>query len=439
MFSLIVEDKTGKVTDEFQFDSTPQPLTIGRSRECHILLPSDNVSRKHAEIFVRANQIVIRDLGSSNGVVFQGQRIQNEVTLPNPAQVGVGDFKLIFEKLPTADTRRTESTPEEYVHLVGMNLGVAGRHYSVTQQVNLVGRGRDCSTTVIDPSVSRVHAKLSWTEGQVLWVEDLKSANGTFINGIRIEKSALTDGDILRFGNVEFRVAWEDAGAAGHPRPEQTASGIRAASGRDSKRLLQLTIGGIVAAILLSALVLLEPFGGDVPVLTESAPSQEEPSMESPPSSPEEDSAEEIATEAAEALASRKWEKAEVLYRRALQKDPLSESFKKGQQQALLELKNAQFLSDGLRFLEGSLYGDAMKALRQVTKGSVYRQEANLQIEDLYLKKEDWITRGKKAYKKRRYKEAERLYSYAVSIDPTDEAVVTLQKKAARKAKRSRR
>ena len=126
-------------------------------------------------------------------------------------------------------------------------------------------------------------------------------------------------------------------------------------------------------------------------------------------------------------------------YRKALQKDPLSTEFKTGQQQALLELKNAQELSDGLRFLEGNLYGDAMKSLRKVTKESVYRQEANLRIEELFTKKDDWVARGKSAYKKRRYKEAERLYSYAVSIDPQDEEVLALQKKAAKRAKRSKR
>ena len=127
--------------------------------------------------------------------------------------------------------------------------------------------------------------------------------------------------------------------------------------------------------------MLLEPFGGASIEEVEPLDSAQSDNEAVPAPQDDAETAESLAAEAGEALASRKWEKAEKLYRKALQKDPLSTEFKTGQQQALLELKNAQELSDGLRFLEGNLYGDAMKSLRKVTKESVYRQEANLRIE----------------------------------------------------------
>ena len=70
--------------------------------------------------------------------------------------------------------------------------------------------GRDpsgSSHVVVDPSVSREHARLS-VEGGELCVEDLGSTNGTFINGRRLEsgeRARVTDGDELELGAVRLR------------------------------------------------------------------------------------------------------------------------------------------------------------------------------------------------------------------------------------------
>lgn len=56
-----------------------------------------------------------------------------------------------------------------------------------------------------DPDVSRRHASIEQTQGTLL-IRDLKSMNGTFVNGTRIEKETLHDGDRIRIGTSELRV-----------------------------------------------------------------------------------------------------------------------------------------------------------------------------------------------------------------------------------------
>ena len=58
-----------------------------------------------------------------------------------------------------------------------------------------------------DPTVSGRHARLSWREGRV-FVEDLGSANGTFVLGERVEQGLLRPGDALRFAGEEL--VWSD-------------------------------------------------------------------------------------------------------------------------------------------------------------------------------------------------------------------------------------
>jgi pSer/pThr/pTyr-binding forkhead associated (FHA) protein len=74
-----------------------------------------------------------------------------------------------------------------------------------------VGRAHDADVVLDAPLVSRLHCRLeSRTEHSAdeepLQVIDLGSTNGTYVNGQRVERSALKDGDRLRVGRVEFAV-----------------------------------------------------------------------------------------------------------------------------------------------------------------------------------------------------------------------------------------
>jgi serine/threonine-protein kinase len=63
----------------------------------------------------------------------------------------------------------------------------------------MVGRDRTCSVVLAHPAVSRRHARITMS-GASLTLEDLKSANGTYVNNTRIDKAVLKSGDVVRFG-----------------------------------------------------------------------------------------------------------------------------------------------------------------------------------------------------------------------------------------------
>jgi serine/threonine-protein kinase len=63
----------------------------------------------------------------------------------------------------------------------------------------MVGRDRTCSVVLSHPAVSRRHARITMNGGSCM-LEDLKSANGTYVNNTRVEKIALKPGDVVRFG-----------------------------------------------------------------------------------------------------------------------------------------------------------------------------------------------------------------------------------------------
>jgi serine/threonine protein kinase len=63
----------------------------------------------------------------------------------------------------------------------------------------MVGRDRTCSIVLSHPAVSRRHARMT-LNGSAWLLEDLQSANGTYVNNTRVDKVKLKAGDVVRFG-----------------------------------------------------------------------------------------------------------------------------------------------------------------------------------------------------------------------------------------------
>jgi transglutaminase-like putative cysteine protease len=90
----------------------------------------------------------------------------------------------------------------------------------------VVGRAEDCDLVIAHPTVSGRHAKLSWRGDKVL-VEDLSSANGTFVQGQPIERALVRPGDDVQLGDV--LLPWSDARL--RPFLRQAAKGTALAAG----------------------------------------------------------------------------------------------------------------------------------------------------------------------------------------------------------------
>jgi EAL domain-containing protein (putative c-di-GMP-specific phosphodiesterase class I) len=91
-----------------------------------------------------------------------------------------------------------------------------------------VGRRPDLELVLSTSSVSKVHAEIYAADG-VLFVRDLESTNGTFVNGQPIRDAPLRPGDILHFAKAEYRLARDEAKSTGPDstlalRPDSTLS-----------------------------------------------------------------------------------------------------------------------------------------------------------------------------------------------------------------------
>ena len=79
--------------------------------------------------------------------------------------------------------------------------------------IKTVGRAPRADFVVDAAMVSRLHCRLAAGPGEIEAV-DLESTNGTYVNGRRVARALLKDGDTLRVGAVELMVVKTNGGGA---------------------------------------------------------------------------------------------------------------------------------------------------------------------------------------------------------------------------------
>ncbi len=72
-----------------------------------------------------------------------------------------------------------------------------------------IGRTQENDIAIKNFLVSRHHAKIYTKDGKVV-IKDLGSANGTFVNGIRVEEAELRTGDVILIGNYVLKFYKEE-------------------------------------------------------------------------------------------------------------------------------------------------------------------------------------------------------------------------------------
>ena len=105
-------------------------------------------------------------------------------------------------KPQTAQPTQAVSAAELGVEQELVTLSWNGDSLQVEQPRIVIGRSRDCDVQLADANVSRRHAELR-QEGASYWIVDLGSTNGVEVNGKRVKRAKLSDGDTITLGSTE--------------------------------------------------------------------------------------------------------------------------------------------------------------------------------------------------------------------------------------------
>lgn len=166
-------------------------ITIGRSEENDIIIEDHQVSRYHARIECAGGVCTVEDLQSSNGSFLNGNPVSRAV-LTSGDRLRIGSVDMTY-RAPDREV------PEAW-------LEIRGERYPVPASGSTIGRSAENEIRLVDPLASRRHARIEPRQGRQTII-DLDSANGTFVNGQRVQEHVLHDGDEIRIGNsrITFR------------------------------------------------------------------------------------------------------------------------------------------------------------------------------------------------------------------------------------------
>ena len=126
------------------------------------------------------------------------------VTAPTPPPVPdeAPSATMIYRPREQADDNPASNPPPEPEREL-VTLTLAGRAHPITSRSVVIGRSRECDLRVADGNASRRHAEVV-QEGATYLVVDLGSTNGTELNGRRITREKLTDGDRITIGATDL-------------------------------------------------------------------------------------------------------------------------------------------------------------------------------------------------------------------------------------------
>ena len=161
---------------------------IGRSSKSDIVLDSLLVSRGHARVECAGGQCTIEDLGSANGLFVNHRRVSRAVLSPGD-RLRLGDVELTY--------RGAGPPPAQAWLQVGAD------RVPLTPAGVTIGRSRSSDVHLADGRASRRHARIDLRQG-VFVISDLGSANGTLVNGQRVQRQVLRDGDEIRIGDTRL-------------------------------------------------------------------------------------------------------------------------------------------------------------------------------------------------------------------------------------------
>lgn len=182
--SLLIED--GGSLHEVALG--PTPLSLGRATENDIQLSSRFVSARHARIEPLGLAHRIVDLGSTNGLLFAGQRVaQRDLVDGDLLRIGdpaTGNFVTL--------TYRNAAVPQAARVASSYQLDPSD------QQITIGRVG--CDINLENPQVSRFHCQIDRLGNGQHMLRDASSTNGTFVNGQRISQHLLISSDVIQLG-----------------------------------------------------------------------------------------------------------------------------------------------------------------------------------------------------------------------------------------------
>ncbi len=218
---LKIQFKDGRKPAMWLIDST---LKIGSDPSCELVVDEPMVDGVHVELNINQNEILLRNVSGKRSVFVNDIPIIKEQVLHTWDVIRLGTCELeVVDPLkqrkstPLQDAGKTVVRPSVSPWGVkAISTPLDGQYFSLTNGL-VIGRDERSDIKLPFSYVSRKHLKVAIRK-EKLFVEDLNSSNGTYVNGEQVKSCELRNGDELRLDEFIFHVVGPDTGNNAKPR-----------------------------------------------------------------------------------------------------------------------------------------------------------------------------------------------------------------------------
>ncbi|MGQ9424643.1 FHA domain-containing protein [Gilvimarinus sp. F26214L] len=179
-------------------------VTIGSAAGNDLVLEDPSVAPHHAEILVRHEKLTLVNL-AGQALQVNNRPVPEQMEINKEDQLLVGKLRLEVmdpkQQYQSAGAAANETTGWA---LKANHSALANRVFPIKAET-VIGRSSDCDITLAAAHLSRRHVKL-FVENGLLYMRDLGSANGTYLNGQKVVEARVRRGDELRFDTLSFGV-----------------------------------------------------------------------------------------------------------------------------------------------------------------------------------------------------------------------------------------
>lgn len=400
MAKILMVDPSGR---EKEYELGAQPRVFGRGEDSDVVLGSRSVTRHHMKMWDEGGEIMVEDLTGGKGIRVNGEAVSGVFTLTAGAEMEAGVFRF---KVPgaTLDTEVEGEVLEEAApvpYLQGTKGPTKGVEVELQDGENDVGRDPSSYLVIDDPSISRLHARVT-VRGSSAQLVDMRSSNGCFVNNKRVESAELKSGDVVRFGNMEFKYVYGAVVSKG-------------ALALKRRRLMLVAAGSLVGIFFIIAIgaKMCADGEGQGPVATA-------------------DMDDEIPLEvrvdqhlkAAQAIMETDdvdWKQADREVQAALDLHPISAEARNMKKRIQEEKANKSIYDDARVNYDLSKWSEALELMRKIPQDSVYYKKVKYKISDIEKKLSDYhLTEGKSYYTAQQYQKAHKHFVDYMELNPCD-------------------
>lgn len=181
-------------------------MTIGSGPRNHVVINESGIDELHARLTKEGDNIYLSDNGSFGGTFVNGNKIGQHFQLRPGDRIRVGKVELeIIDPKAGGEKPAAASAPRADWSLMAITGELKGKSIPVHGTL-VFGRSSSCDIVINDAHMSRRHAEVNLKDG-ILRLVDLKSSNGTCVNGKNVGEQILKPGDKISFDQVTFLVA----------------------------------------------------------------------------------------------------------------------------------------------------------------------------------------------------------------------------------------